>query len=117
VLVVEDEGMVRTSISHHLRDCGFSVIEAQSAAEALVVFSAEAFVIDVLFTDVHLPGEMNGLGLARWVRSNRPGVKIILTSGVDGMAEEAGDLCADGPLMRKPCPDNEVERRVKQLLA
>jgi DNA-binding response OmpR family regulator len=73
--------------------------------------------VDVVFSDVVMPGEMDGFGLARWVRANRPGVEVILTSTVDRSAEVAGMLCEAGPLMKKPYEPQSVVERIKQLLA
>ena len=58
---------------------------------------------------------MDGFGLARWVRQNRPGIDVILTSGIAKAAEKAGDLCDDGPL-EKPYHPQEVVRRINILI-
>jgi CheY-like chemotaxis protein len=101
VLVVEDQILVRMTVADYLRECGFSVIEAAHAGEALTLFRA-GITIDVVFSDVQMPGDMDGIGLARWLRNNRPEVQVILTSGVGQAGEAAGDLCASSPLMAKP---------------
>jgi CheY-like chemotaxis protein len=80
VLVVEDEVLVRMPIAEHLRESGFRVIEASNATEAQDIFRARE-PIEVVFSDITMPGPMNGADLARWVRQNFPDVKIILTSG------------------------------------
>ncbi len=116
VLVVEDEVLVRMVIAEYLRDCDYVVIEAGSAAEAIALFKADVEV-DVVFSDIQMPGNMDGFGLAQWVRQNRPGVKVILTSGAASAADKASDLCEDGPLLQKPYESEEVGRRIKQLLA
>jgi CheY-like chemotaxis protein len=116
VLVVEDEWIVRMSIADYLRECGYRVLEAGNAAEAVTALEADAG-IAIVFSDVQMPGNMDGWGLARWVRQQRPGVKIILTSGVIRATEAAGDLCEDGPLMEKPYSHTELERRIRMLLA
>jgi CheY-like chemotaxis protein len=92
VLVVDDEVLVRMVIAESLRDCGYHAIEAADAAEAIEVLSSETQV-DILFTDIEMPGTMNGFGLARWARENVAGVHILLTSGNPGKAEEARELC------------------------
>jgi CheY-like chemotaxis protein len=116
VLVVEDEVLVRMVIAEYLRDCGYMVIEAGSAHEALTLLKADVEV-DVVFSDIQMPGEMDGFGLAQWVRQNRPGVEVILTSGAASAADKASDLCGEGPLLQKPYESDEVDRRIKQLLA
>ncbi len=89
------------NIADYLRECGYQVIEAASAGEALQIFSTDT-AIDLLFTDVQMPGEMDGFGLARWVRKHRPGVRVVITSGYAKAAEEARDLCDEGPIVGKP---------------
>ncbi len=116
VLVVEDEVLVRMVIAEYLRDCDYVVIEAGSAQEAIALFKAD-IEVDIVFSDVQMPGSMDGFALAQWVRQNRPGVDVILTSGAANAADRAGDLCEEGPLMQKPYESDEVHNRIKQLLA
>ena len=117
ILVVEDEVLIRHAIAEYLRDCGYRVHEATHAAEAVAVLESPEVSVDIVFSDVVMPGEMDGFGLARWVRANRPGVEVILTSTVDRPAEVAGMLCEAGPLMKKPYEPQSVVERIKQLLA
>jgi DNA-binding response OmpR family regulator len=117
ILVVEDEVLIRLAIAEYLRECGYKVHEATHAAEAVAVLESPEVSVDIVFSDVVMPGEMDGFGLARWVRANRPGVEVILTSTVDRSAEVAGMLCEAGPLMKKPYEPQSVVERIKQLLA
>src|SRR5215475_1706767 len=94
VLVVEDDVLVRVVVAGYLRDCGFEVIEAGDASEAIRILEA-GIEVDVVFSDVNMPGDMDGFGLAQWVRREREHIKVILTSGVRRTAKEAGELCAD----------------------
>jgi CheY-like chemotaxis protein len=71
----------------------------------------------VVFTDVQMPGKMDGWALARRVRRACPSIKVILTSGLVRATEAAGDLSEDGPLMQKPYRAAELERRIRMLLA
>jgi len=115
ILVVEDEILVRLVIADYLRECGYKVHEAVNAREALAMLQAPHVTIDVVFSDVQMPGEMDGFGLARWIRANRPGVQVILTSGVERSAEIAASLCEAGPLLMKPYPPQDVVARIRQL--
>jgi len=115
VLVVEDEVLIRMSTADYLRGYGHHIIEVGSGDEAVAVLKTDVRV-DVVFTDVSMPGNLNGFGLAQWVRSERPGVRVILTSGVTRTAKEAQDLCAHGPLVEKPYEHSEVDRRIQALL-
>jgi DNA-binding NtrC family response regulator len=80
VLVVEDEVLLRWSIADHLREEGFVVIEAANADEAIAVVET-TIPIDVVLSDVVMPGRMDGVGFARFVGAYRPETKVILTSG------------------------------------
>lgn len=93
VLLTEKDVIVRFAIAQHLRLCGWSVIEAASAREAMAIFMAGAKV-DVLFCDAQLAEGATGFALAQWVRSNRRNVEILLTGGVLGKAEAAEQLCS-----------------------
>ncbi|MDQ2860114.1 MAG: response regulator, partial [Pseudomonadota bacterium] len=66
VLVVEDEGLVRLDAVEILRDAGYAVVEAANAEQALAVVAGGG-AVDVLFTDINMPGRMDGLELARRV--------------------------------------------------
>ena len=81
VLLVEDDALVRISTADYLRGQGYQVIEAGTAIEAGTVLSSGA-PVDVVFSDVDLPGATGGLSLAVWLHANYPAIPIILTSGV-----------------------------------
>jgi len=80
VMVVEDEALVRLLLAERLRECGFSVIEAARADEALTYIEAGGRV-DLVFTDINMPGPINGVDLAREIRIRFPAIHVILTSG------------------------------------
>ena len=82
ILVVEDDVLIRMDLADYLRECGYHVIEASNADEAMAVLQSGREV-GVALADVQMPGSMDGFGLARWVRANRPNTKVILTSGVN----------------------------------
>jgi CheY-like chemotaxis protein len=101
ILVVEDEVLVRMAISQYLRECGYRVIEAVSADEALQVLRSEIS-IDLVFSDVEMPGSMDGFGLVQWIRKNKEELEIILAGSPERAAKTAGELCESGPTMAKP---------------
>lgn len=80
VLVVEDEILVRMAVSEELRDHGYSVIEATNADEALVILHGPTRV-DVVITDMKMPGAMDGAALVQWIRAKFPFVKVVMVSG------------------------------------
>jgi CheY-like chemotaxis protein len=80
VLIAEDEFIVRLTIAEFLRDAGYNVIEAGNADEALEVFQSGQ-PVDLLFSDVRMPGSMDGCELAKQVRARWPATQVVLTSG------------------------------------
>ncbi|MGZ5911480.1 MAG: response regulator [Reyranella sp.] len=116
ILVVEDEILVRTVIAAYLRDCGFDVVEAGSADEAVRVLEAGVR-IDIVFSDINMPGSLDGFGLAQWLRQERPGLKIILTSGAAQGVKDASDPGAHVPILAKPYDYAELARQLRALLS
>lgn len=113
VLVVEDEVLVRGLAAEFLRDAGFSVVEAGDAREALAVF-ASGEPIDAVFTDVQMPGPMDGTMLAAWVRDHHR-IPVLVTSGGRDLMRLASQLGEDG-VLPKPYALQEVARRLDALL-
>jgi len=113
ILVVEDDALVRMVAAGYLRDSGFEVVEAGNAEEAIRVLEA-AIKVDLVFSDITMPGNMDGFGLVGWLHRERPDVKVILTSG---MPRDAGALASHAPLIAKPYTQAELERRIREMLA
>lgn len=86
ILVVEDEPFIRMLAADALAARGMTVLEADCAEEALALLDIHDR-IDLLFTDVDMPGAMNGLEMAEIVTTRRPEMKLIVTSGAKQMAE------------------------------
>ena len=80
ILVVEDELLVRMMVSDFLRDAGFQVIEAFNADEAIAILQSGVR-IDLMLSDVRMPGSMDGLGLLEYARDRFPALPVIITSG------------------------------------
>lgn len=118
VLVVDDEVLVRMVIAAYLRECGFRVIEAAGAAEALLVLEHdEAGDIGVVLSAVGLSGEHDGFALAQWIRRRRPGCEVLLAGTVARTAQAAGDICEQGPALTRPYEPQTVLDRIRRLLA
>ena len=113
VLVVDDEALVRMYAVDVLRDAGHVVFEAGGADEALEVLD-EHPEIGVLFTDINMPGQLDGLDLARMVHARRPGVHIILTSG--RLRPPAEAIPDDGRFLAKPYAGEAVTSLISQLV-
>src|SRR5271166_6231911 len=80
ILFVEDEALIRMDMAEFLRECGYRVHEAANANEAIEALQSK-FAVDLVFTDINLGEGMNGLELAAWTLSNRPGVKVLVATG------------------------------------
>ena len=114
VLVVEDECLVRLDAAQTLREAGFAVVEAANADEALAVV-ARGEDVDLLFTDINMPGPIDGLELARRVNRLRPRVHVLLTSGK--VRPGRGQIPGDGVFISKPYSSTAVARMVSAMLA
>jgi CheY-like chemotaxis protein len=115
VLVVEDDIMVRMPIAEYLRDCGYTVLEAGDAAEAIATVDA-ARPISLVFSDVRMPGSMDGFALARWLRSHYPTIPVLLTSGYNTSRSPSAEMAQDVKLIEKPYSQAHVARRIQALL-
>lgn len=102
ILLVEDEALIRAMLAEVLRETGFTVIEAASADLALECLNDMAR-LDLLFTDVQMPGSMNGIDLARRLRAHNPDLPIIISSAnLDNRSvDEFGPFIAKPYLMHQ----------------
>ena len=112
ILIVEDEFLLRMDSAEVIENAGFEVIQASNADEAIAVLTARPD-IHVVFTDVQMPGSMDGLKLARFVRDRWPPIKIVATSGL--VRVEDDDLPAGSVFLRKPYHVAEVVAALREL--
>jgi len=117
ILVVDDEALIRMAVSDFLQECGFKVLEASSADEAVQMLRSYAMVIDLVFSDVIMPGELDGFGLATWIRRTYPAIPVILCSGDAKKASAAKEMCADAPFFGKPYDLESVVAAIRTALA
>lgn len=113
VLVVEDEALVRLDIVDALIEAGFEVFEAFDASEAIKVISVNPQ-IHALFTDIDMPGSVDGLKLAAFVKDRWPPIKIIVTSGHAKVTDDM--LPVDSVFFRKPYQSNHIIASIRQLV-
>ncbi len=104
VLIVEDESQLRYNIVDFLDQAGFKTLEAANADEALVLLKNN--VIDTLYTDIDMPGSMDGLGLVAKVRSHWPSTRVIVTSGLVKLSHK--DMEAGVTFVAKPTAGLEL---------
>jgi DNA-binding NtrC family response regulator len=111
VLVVENDVLLRLVTASNLRDAGFEVIEAANSAEAIRIL--DRIPVDVLFSDIDMPGKMDGLALAKWVHQRQVDTTIILTSGG---GRPLGDAKEYATFLPKPYAVTDVERLLRIVL-
>jgi len=116
ILIVEDEFLIRMALSDYLQECGFKVFEARDAVEAIEVLKTDNVMVDCVFTDVRMPGDMDGFGLCAWIRQNYPGLLVILTSGDMQKVDTAKELCQAEPFFAKPYDLEYVVAQIRNLL-
>jgi CheY-like chemotaxis protein len=115
VIVVEDEPLIRMVLAQALLEDGFDVIEAIHAQEAVTMLEAEAIRIHALFTDVNMPGEMDGLALAHHARAHWPWISLLVTSG---RAYPEASAMPDGTrFIAKPYEFAQVIRHIREMRA
>jgi len=112
ILVVEDEALIRMSLVDELEDAGFRVIEAGSADEAMKSLETAANIAAV-FTDIDMPGSMDGLTLAKLLREKHPDIAIVLTSGY--LKIPKNDLPEKVPYISKPYEIESVINHIQSL--
>ena len=113
VLLVEDELLLRMDATAMVAEAGFEVVEAGDADEAIVILESRRD-IGIVFTDIQMPGSMDGLKLAHAIRGRWPPIRIVATSGLVDVGEK--DLPEGGRFLRKPYHAKQVARVLQQSL-
>ena len=114
VLIVEDEPLIRLGAVYQIEDAGFKVYEAGSADAAIALLEVHKEIC-LIFTDVDMPGSMDGLKLAHYVRGRWPPVKIIVTSGHVKVSQES--LPAGALFMPKPYESAVITHKIRAMIA
>jgi CheY-like chemotaxis protein len=112
ILVVEDEELVRLSAVEFLRFSDYQVLEAPDADTAIDMLNT-GLEVDLVFSDVRMPGRLDGFGLADWVHTHRPSVPVLLTSGYVGTARSIGRA---PPILSKPYSFQRLLQKIDELL-
>jgi CheY-like chemotaxis protein len=112
ILIVEDEYMVRMNAAAMMEDAGFDVLEACNADEAIRVLESNPD-ISIVFTDIEMPGSMNGLKLAHTVTGRWPPIRIIATSGRFKVHD--GDLPTGGRFLSKPYNAGQILGALREM--
>lgn len=114
VLIVEDDPLIRWSGVETLEEAGFEVLEAANADEAVTLLESRNDIL-VLFTDVDMPGRMDGLELARMAHQRWPWMHIIIASG--RREPQRRRMPDNGRFVSKPYAPEEIVRDIDRLLA
>jgi CheY-like chemotaxis protein len=114
ILVVEDDPDVREFAVQVLRESGYRVLEAVNGGVALFLLEQD-LPIDLLFTDIIMPGEPDGIDLAERARALRPSLPVLFTTGFAG-AGRCGDRTPVGKWLSKPYRPRQLEETVETIL-
>jgi CheY-like chemotaxis protein len=114
VLVVDDEPLIRMGAVDIAKNAGFQVVEAASADEAIAILEASPR-IHLVFTDVDMPGTMDGLKLAHYIRDRWPPIRLIVVSG-KGLLDES-QLPTDAEFFAKPYGHQAIADVIIRMLA
>jgi two-component system, response regulator PdtaR len=112
VLIVEDEFLIRMDAVDMIRSAGFDVLEAENADEAIDILE-DRLDVTVVFTDIQMPGSMDGLKLAAAIRGRWPPIKIVATSGFAEVTED--DLPSGSRFIPKPYSAREITGALREL--
>ena len=115
ILVVDDEPAIRAFLCDYLSEAGLHAIAVASADDAVRLLE-DGNTIELVFSDVRMPGTLDGFGLAGWVRANRPDVPVLLASGDLGKLNAERDL-SGAQIMPKPYDFDMVVRRIQAALS
>jgi two-component system, response regulator PdtaR len=112
VLIVEDEFLIRMDAVDMIRAAGFEVVEAANADEAILILE-DRLDITVVFTDIHMPGSMDGLKLAAAIRGRWPPIRIVATSGRAKIGDD--DLPSGSRFLPKPYNARQIVETLRDL--
>ena len=112
VLVVEDDTLVRMHGTNILEEAGYEVVEASNADEALAILNQKSDV-HLVFSDVTMPGSMDGLELARLVNERWPHIHLLLTSAHHRLPD--AEVPGEGKFVRKPWSSESLIERIREL--
>lgn len=115
ILVVEDEFLVRLILVETLGDAGYDAAEAADGEEAVRLLDGDGY--DLLVTDVHMPGRLDGVSVARHARERFPGMPVVFATARPDSVRGFGKLGERDALVPKPYGTEEMLRVVRRVLA
>lgn len=114
ILLVEDELLVRMTAADELEEAGFQVLEAANADVALTVLEARADEVQVLFTDVDMPGSMDGMALAQQVNRRWPHIRLLISSGY--ACPDPEEIPDHGHFVPKPYRPSVIVQHISEMI-
>lgn len=115
ILLAEDEVLIRLDVAEELRRAGWKVIEVASADDAIEILNSPV-IVDLLVTDVNMPGKANGLDLARFVGRERPNIKVVIMSGHFVPAAGSDEIPPCDLFIAKPFLQSQLIEQLRPLL-
>jgi len=116
ILLVEDEWLIRSMVAEVLREGGFAVREAGDSDQASALIAEDPAAYALLVTDIHMPGSLDGIGIARLLRACRPDLPVIYTTGRPDVLNALQPLGAKEVLFCKPFALSDLLNTVRRLL-
>jgi len=116
LIVADSEVIVRNVLSDYLRQCGYKVIDAANTDEVRVILETGSSPVDAILSDAELGGTLNAFALRIMVRDRWPDIAFILVGNVDAAAKAAGELCDEGPHLKRPYDPQAVLAHIRRLL-
>jgi DNA-binding NtrC family response regulator len=116
IVVADSEVIVRNVLSDYLRQCGYKVIDAASSEEVVAVLENSSATISAILSDAELGGLVNAFALRLHVRKRWPDVHFILAGSVNAAAKAAGEMCDEGPHLKRPYDPQAVVAHIRRLL-
>jgi CheY-like chemotaxis protein len=115
VLLVEGDIVARHPLAEYLRKCGFTVLEAATGDEAMLLLESPGLGIDVVLADMATTG--GGFALRQLIKTRNLSVDVVLAGSVEMAVDRAGSLCNDGPALAKPYEHHLVRDHIRRAMA
>ena len=116
ILLAEDEFLIRMIMAEELADAGHDVTEAETGDQALAVALRNGAAYEILVTDIHMPGELDGVTLAERLRALKPDMSVLYVTGRPEALTSMGSLGPNESFVRKPFDGPEIISAVTRLL-
>lgn len=117
LIVADGDVLIRNALAEYLRHCGYKVIEAANSDEVMTALDLGSAKVDAVLADASLPGGINAFELRLRVAKRFPGTATVLAGSTDAAAKAAGQLCDEGPHLKRPYEAEKVVSHIRRLLA